>query len=383
MPVVEGPLVIKPNKTKNLADLKVAIVHDWLIHGGAERVVFELHQMFPNATVYTSYCSPDVRKRYGGKVKTGYLQHWPFSKLRKFLPVLRILWFSHLKLKGYDLVISSSGAEAKGIKVPKGTLHINYCHAPTHYYWKRFNAYLKTPGFGFFDPLARLGLRLLISPLRKWDKKAAKRPDFMIANSSFIQSEIKKYYGRDSVVIHPPVNVERFALKGPLKNRHGLVTAGRQTPYKRFDLAIKACNALGKHLTVIGNGPEHEKLCQLASPKLVTFLTTVTDEQMPLDFQKAVAFIFPTEAEDFGVTPVEAMAAGTPVIAFKAGGPLDYVIPGKTGEFYEQQTVVSLKAVLETFDPSKYDPYAIARYAQTFDAKHFRQKLRNYIEEKL
>lgn len=368
--------------THNIDTLKVAIVHDWLTHGGAERVVFELHKMFPEAPVYTSYCAPDVRARYDGKVKTGYLQHWPFSKLRKFLPVLRILWFSRLKLKGYDLVISSSGAEAKGIKVPKGTLHINYCHAPTHYYWKRFNQYLKNPGFGLMDPVARLGLKLLVSPLRKWDKKAAQRPHFIIANSTFIQSEIKKYYGRDSVVIHPPVDVERFALKGPLKQRHGFVTAGRQTPYKRFDLPVKACSELGKHLTVIGNGPEHEHLCQLASPKAVTFLTTVTDQQMPLDFQKALAFIFPTTEEDFGVTPVEAMAAGTPVIAYKAGGPLDYVIPGKTGEFYEQQTLASLKAALENFDPKKYDPYAISRHAQQFSPAVFRQKLLQFIQEK-
>jgi len=316
-------------------------------------------------------------------VRTGFLQHWPFSKLRKFLPPLRIWWFSRLKLNGYDLVISSSGAEAKGIKVPKGTLHINYCHAPTHYYWKRFNAYMENPGFGALDPVARFGLRLLISPLRKWDVKAAKRPDFMIANSTFIKSEINKYYGRDSVVIHPPVDVDRFALKGPLVTRRGFVTAGRQTPYKRFDLAIKACNDLGKHLTVIGNGPEHDKLRELAIAKTVTFLTTVTDQQMPLDFQKAQAFIFTTDHEDFGVTPVEAMAAGTPVIANKAGGPIDYVIPGKTGEFYEPQTVGALKRVLQDFDPKKYDPYAIARHAQTFRPAVFRQKLTQFIQEKL
>ncbi len=382
MPTVNGPLVASASH-KNMVELKVAIVHDWLIHGGAERVVQELHKMFPEAPIYTSYCAPDVRPRYNGKVRTGVLQHWPFSRLRKFIPVLRIWWFSRLKLKGYDLVISSSGAEAKGIKVPEGTLHINYCHAPTHYYWKRFDAYMKNPGFGALDPLARFGLRLLIAPLRRWDKKAALRPDFMIANSSFIKSEIKKYYGRDSVVIHPPVDVERFMVKGPPKPRRGFVTAGRQTPYKRFDLAVKACNDLGKHLTVIGNGPEHDKLCELAGPKTVTFLTTVTDEQMPLDFQKALAFIFPTEAEDFGVTPVEAMAAGTPVIAFNAGGPLDYVIPGKTGEFYETQSVGALKQVLQNFNPSKYDPINIARHAQNFRPAVFREKITQLIEERL
>ncbi len=363
--------------------LRVAIVHDWLVGGGAERVVFELHKMFPDAPIYTSRCTRELRKKFDGKVRTGYLQHWPFSSLRKFLPVLRIWWFSRLKLKGYDLVISSSSAEAKGIRVPKGTLHINYCHSPTHYYWRRFEQYIKSPGFGVLDPIARLGLKLLIAPLRKWDYKASKRPDFMIANSSFIKEQIKKYYGRDAVVIHPPVDVERFKLKGPLKDRHGFVTAGRQIPYKRFDLAIRACAKLGKHLTVIGTGPEHQKLRDLAGSHGVTFLTTVTDEQMPLDFQRAEAFIFPTNVEDFGITGVEAIAAGTPVIAYKAGGPLDYVVPGKTGEFFEQLTVGSLVEALRKFDPKKYDPYAISRSTAQFRPEMFRSKLGSFIQEKI
>jgi len=350
-------------------------------NGGAERVVYELHQLFPEAPIYTSYCSPQQRAKFDGKVITGYLQNWPFSKLRKFLPVLRIGWFTHLKLNGYDLVISSSGAEAKGIQVPEGTLHINYCHAPTHYYWRRFEEYIKAPGFGLLDPLARFGLKLLVSPLRKWDYKAAQRPDIMIANSTYIQSEIKQYYGRNSVVIHPPVDIERFALKGPLKPRNGFVTAGRQTPYKRFDLAVVACTQLDRHLTVIGKGPEHDKLKQLAGPRVVTFLTTVTDTQMPLDFQKAQAFIFPTNAEDFGVTPVEAMAAGTPVIAYKGGGPIDYVIPGKTGEFFDEQTVDSLVEVLKKFDPSKYDPYLISRHAKQYGPDVFRRKIMQLVAE--
>ena len=211
---------------------RVAIVHDWLIGGGAERVVYELHKLYPDAPIYTSYCTDKWRKEMGGKVVTGFLQHWPFSKLRKFIPVLRIWWFTHLDLSGYDLVVSSSGAEAKGIKVPKGTVHINYCHAPTHYYWSRYDEYLKHPGFGIFDPLARLGLKLLVGPLRRWDYKAAQRPDFMVANSSHIKNEIKKYYGRDSEVINPPVLIERFEKSKPGK-RQGFLAGGRLTPYKR------------------------------------------------------------------------------------------------------------------------------------------------------
>lgn len=188
--------------------LKVAIVHDWLVGGGAELVVEQLHELYPEAPIYTSYATREWRNRLDGMVRTGWLQ--PLGRLRKFIPLLRIWWFTHLDLSGYDLVISSSGAEAKGIKVPMGTIHINYCHAPTHYYWSRYDEYMRRPGFGKLDWLARIGLRLLVAPLRKWDYAAAQRPDHIIANSRHIQSEIKKYYDRDSKVIHPPVYLERF-----------------------------------------------------------------------------------------------------------------------------------------------------------------------------
>ena len=260
---------------------KVAIVHDWLIGGGAERVVMELHKLYPEAPIYTSYSTDEWRRRLDGKVVTGYLQHWPFSKLRKFLPILRIWWFEHLDLRRYDLVISSSGnGEALGVKTPKGTLHINYCHSPTHYYWRHYERYMKRPGFGVFDPLARLGLRLLIAPLRRWDYKAAQRPDYFIANSTHIQNDIKKYYGRDSTVIHPPVDVERFNVPEQ-PERIGFVTAGRQVPLKRTDLIVKACTKPGLPLTVVGEGPEHTELVKMAGPS-VTFRTGVTDAEMPL-----------------------------------------------------------------------------------------------------
>lgn len=360
-----------------MAAPRVAIVHDWLIGGGAERVVAELHRMYPSAPIYTSYCTDDWRERLDNVVRTGFLQRWPFPALRKYVPFLRAWWFSHLNLRDYDVVISSSGAEAKGIRVPTGTLHINYCHSPTHYYWVRYDEYLKHPGFGRLDWLARIGLKLLIGPLRRWDFKAAQRPDIMLANSSRTQAMIKKYYHRESIVVHPPVDVDRFKRPRTTVSRHGFVTVGRQTPYKRLDLAVEACSELKIPLIVIGNGPDHRRLEKLAG-RSVTFLTNVSDDDMAGHIQSAKAFLFPG-LDDFGISPLEAMAAGTPVIAYKAGGALDYVVPGKTGAFFDKQRVDSLKAVLETFNPERYDVEVLQTKANEFAPPVFRARIREIV----
>lgn len=363
--------------------LRVAIVHDWLIGGGAELVVEQLHRIFPDAPIYTSYCTREWRKRLDGKVRTGVLQYWPFSRLRKYIAPLRIWWFMHLDFSGYDLVISSSGTgEAKGIRTPHSTVHINYCHSPTHFYWGRYDEYMRHPGFGAFDWLARLGLRLLVRPLRRWDYKAAHRADYMLTNSSHTRAEIQKYYDRAATILHPPVYTERFrtlsaASAKTAKKRRGFVVAGRQVPYKRFDLAIVACTKLGLPLTVIGTGPDHKRLRKLAG-KTVTFLGKVSDEVVAEEFAAARALIFPG-LDDFGITPVEAMAAGTPVIAFKAGGALDYVVPGKTGLFFDEQTARSLAAALKHFRSTSFDSAAIAHAAERFSRQRFSRTMRLFI----
>jgi glycosyltransferase involved in cell wall biosynthesis len=358
--------------------MKVAIVHDWLYGGGAERVVYELHQLFPDAPIYTSYCSDDWRQKLDGKVVTGYLQKWPFNKLRKFLPVLRIQWFGHLDFTGYDLVISSSGnGEAMGIKVPKGTTHVSYCHTPTHYYWRHYNQYMQHPGFGALDPLVRFALKILVRPLRKWDCKAAQRPDYLIANSTGIQADIKTYYHRDSVVIQPPVDVARFAEAPEPHKRRGYVVASRQVPMKRIDVIVRACVQLNVPLKVIGRGPDHDRLVKLSGPT-ITFMTTVTDEEMAVELASAKAFLFASH-EDFGITPVEAMAAGTPVIAYKAGGALDYVHEGVSGAFFTEQTVASLVAAIQSTENMHFDHDAIRRQAQAFAPGVFRQKMTDFL----
>jgi glycosyltransferase involved in cell wall biosynthesis len=368
--------------------LKVAIVCDWLTGtGGAERVVLELHRMFPEAPIYTSQYDRSSKIWYDGDwfqdadVRTTWLQRLPKS-LRKFLPLLRAWSFSRLDLSQYDVVISSSGAEAKAVHTGPNTLHICYCHSPTHYFWSRYEEYLGTPGFGRLDWLARFGLRVLVGPLRRWDRIAAQRPDIMVANSTHTQAMIKKYYKRDSEVIFPPVDTDRFKPQSNPEPRHGFVAAGRQTPYKRIDLAVAACSELKVPLVVIGNGPDHKRLEKMAG-RSVTFLTSVSDEEIVRHFQTAQAFIFPTNTEDFGVTAVEAMAAGTPVIALGKGGPLDYVIPGKTGLLYEKQTVQSLVKTLQGFNPERFDSVKVAQEAKRFSIAAFHSNIQKLIAKSL
>lgn len=364
--------------------MKVAIVCDWLTGiGGAERVVHELHLLYPEAPIYTSQYDPSAFDWFEDvDVRAGWLQRLPKS-LKKFLPLLRAYYFSRLDLSEYDLVLSSSGAEAKGVKTGPNTVHICYCHAPTHYYWSRHDDYLKQPGFPRgLNWLARLGLKLSVGPLKRWDRRAAKRPDFIIANSEHTREMIKRYYRREADVVWPPVQTDRFKLPAQPPLRHGFVVAGRQTPYKRLDLAIQACDELKVPLIVIGDGPEHRKLEKLAG-RSTTFLTNVNDNEIVDHFQSALGFIFPTNVEDFGVVAVEAMAAGTPVIAYNKGGPLDYVVPNKTGLLFERQTVKSLMTTLETALGKNWDYKAIAEHASQFSVAVFRRNMQNYIKDHL
>lgn len=357
--------------------MRVAIVHDWFVGWGAEWVVYELHKMYPEAPIYTSYCNDEWRRKLNGKVVTSYMQHWPFSRLRKFIPLLRAIWFSRLDLSDYDLVISSSGAEAKAVKVKKPSLHINYCHAPTHYYWSRYDQYMEHPGFGPFNFLARLGLKLLVGPMRRWDFKAAQRSDYMIANSNHIKDEIKKYYRRDAVVIHPPVDVEAFHPKGRTE-REGLLVAGRQTPYKRFDLAVEACTKLGLPLKVVGSGPDNRRLKKLAGESVEFIPAPATQAEMVKIFQSAQAFIFPG-LDDFGIVAVEALAAGTPVVAYGQGGALDY-IDGGTGILFKDQTVESLGMALRSLESKDFKEEALIKKSDQFSPKVFQQKFRQFIK---
>lgn len=367
---------------------KVALVHDWLVGGGTELVVLELHKMFPDAPIYTSYCTDEWREKLDGKVVTGYLQKWPLGALRKFLPLLRQRWFKKLDLSGFDLVISSCGnGEAKFALSKPSThksdnpkpKHICYCHTPPHFLWRQYEAYMKNPGF---RPrwLIRASLKLLLRSLRKKDYAAAQKVDFFIANSSHIQSDIKQYYGREATVIHPPVGTaaadQQNIVRQTPKHRF-YVTVGRLVPHKRVDIIVAACRELGLSLKIIGKGPERANLQKLAGPS-IEFLGFVEDSEKFQYLSGAEAFLF-ASFEDFGIAPIEAMAAGTPVIAFGRGGALDYVVPGSTGELYSQQTPEALAKALRSFQPDKYSSREIKQKAEEFSAEGFRDKFLTFL----
>lgn len=360
---------------------KVAIVCDWLLSGGAEKVVFELHTMYPEAPVYTSYASREWKQKlFPAKVITGYLQYFPFSILRKYIPFLRAMWFSRLKLKGFDVVISVTGAEAKAVNVVDG-VHVSLVNAPTHYYWSRYHDYLKNPGLGIFDRLGRFGLRLLVKPLRKWDYNAAQLPNVLIANSVHTQKQIRKYYGRESTVIHPPVDTKRFGgFDAGAAKREGFVITGRQTPYKKINLAVSACTKLKVPLTVIGNGPENSRLKNIAGPTINFVDNLKSADDVAELVGSAKAFIFPG-LDDFGIAPVEALAAGTPVIAYRGGGALDYIRPGLNGEFFKPQTAAALSKLLSGFNPGKYANGDIKKSAEDFSIRTFRSKISKLVDD--
>ncbi len=360
--------------------LKVAIVCDWLTGpGGAERVVLEMHKMYPEAPIYTSQYNADKATWFNGlDIRTGWLQKLPAS-LKKFLPVLRAIYFSRLDLSQYDLIISSSGAEAKFVKRRLTATHIAYIHAPTHYYWSRYDEYLKNPGFGKLDWLARLGLKILVGPMRRWDYRSAQRPDKIIGNSTHIKNEIKKYYNRQAEVVFPPVDTDRFkSLKST--ERTNFVCVSRLAPYKRVDLAVSVATDLGLPLVVLGGGPELGRLQAMAGPT-VTFISSPTDQDINNALASAKAFMFPG-LDDFGIAPVEALSAGVPVVAYRGGGALDYVIDGKNGVFFADQTTASLKSAIAKLN-SKYSPDDIKASAQTFSVKNFHKNLQKVIKDSL
>ena len=358
----------------------MALVHDWLNQiGGAENVLENLVRIFPGAPVFTSMYAPEkMPPEYRHwDIRTTFMQRLPgvTGHHQVYMPFYPLA-FSRLKLDGFDLILSNKSGFCHGVTTPAGAAHVCYCLTPTRFLWQ-YDVYRQREGL---PPAADLALRPLVSMLRKWDYAAAQRVAHLIAISTEIQERICRFYGRESTVIFPPVDMTRFVPRSEPPGDYFLA-GGRLIPYKRVDLAVRACSELGLRLLVFGDGRDRAALEKLAGPT-VTFVGRVSWDELVCLFQKARAFIFPG-LEDFGIAPVEAQAAGRPVIAFAGGGALDSVVPGETGEFFAEQSVESLKAVLRRFDPGAYSPADCRANAERFSTPRFEAELKAYLSRRL
>lgn len=359
--------------------MKVAIVHDWLTNmGGAERVILALHEIFPDAPVYTTVHNPDRLPPEFAQIdiRTSFIQKFPMAKTKyqTYLPFMPTA-VEQFDLTGFDVVISSSHACAKGVITRPETLHICYCHTPMRYAWFLYHEYMRLEQV---SPVKRMLIPFLMNYLRMWDRLSADRVDRFVANSTGVGKRIQKYYRRDSDVIFPPVDTGYYT-PAEIVDDYFLVVS-RLVPYKRVDLAVEAFNRLGLPLVVIGDGPDLDKIRRLARPN-VKVMGRLSDEETRQYYARCKAFIFPGE-EDFGITPVEAQAAGRPVIAYGAGGALDTVIKGKTGEFFSAQTAEALAAAVAAFNPAQYDSQVIRRHAESFDTRKFQAAFAEYVRKK-
>lgn len=365
--------------------MKVAIVCDWLTNvGGAERVLKAVHDMYPKAPIYTSkYDKKGIDWFLDADVRTGWLQIFP-TCLRRILGPLRQVYFNHLDLSDYDVIISVTGAEAKSVKKGKA-IHFCYCHVPTQYYWQLYDDYIKNPGFGFLNPFVRFFFKLLVNPLKKADYKSAQKPDYYITISSYASDLIKKYYNRESIIIHPPVAVKDFRCK-PMqkqtKQTYNFIITSRQVNWKRIDLAIEACKKTKDNLTIVGTGPEHSRLIKLAdNSQYIVFKPQMPKENLRKELKNADGFIFPS-LEPFGIAPVEALATGCPVIAFGAGGALDYIDDKKNGILFKTQSINSLVEAIKKFKKTIFVSNTVTSSADKFREEIFTKKMKEYIYEK-
>lgn len=371
--------------------MKVALVHDYLNQmGGAEKVVMALHELFPDAPIYTSIFDParvdpafsqmDIRTSFMQKLPLVTKHHQPFLPLYPFA-------MENLDLRGYDLVLSSSSAFGKGVITRPETMHICYCHTPMRWCWNYYE-YVEREQIG---KMARQILPFFMTGLRIWDTTSSMRVDHFIANSPTVAARIQKYYRREAIVIPPPVEASRFSIRDAstedwheapaIKPGEYFLVVSRFLPYKRIDLAIKACNMLQLPLVIIGSGRYEKELQRVAGPT-IHFRGRLSDEEVLQYYANCRAFLLPGE-EDFGITPLEAQASGRPVIAYGAGGALASIIDGITGTFFYEQTVESIVEVLASFDERNYDPQTIRNHALEFDKPRFHRRILQFIEAKM
>lgn len=362
-------------------DLKVALVHDWLVgRGGGERVLYDIHTLFPDAPIYTLVYDQDKAPEWCKEcdIRTTYIQKWPGAKshhklLLSFMPKA----WEALDLTEYDLVISCCASCCKGVITRPDALHVCYSFSPTRYVWDLYYDYLENT-----NAIKRFFMKRMIHKVRLWDFQAAQRVDHFAADSNFVGSRIKKHYRRDFTTIYPGTRINEYPIT-EMPDDYYLVVA-RFVRYKRVDLAIEACNQLKKKLVVIGSGGEEEERLKKLAGDTVEFLGRVSDEEMERYYSRAKAFLFPG-IEDYGITPVEAMSAGVPVLAFGKGGALETVQDGKTGLYFHDQTVSGLVHCIEEFERNgvAYSRQQIHDYSLNFSDEIFKGNFTNFLKDKL
>lgn len=359
--------------------MKVALYHEYFCRwGGSESVAQELARLFPQAPIYTLLAWESTRRESFLRQRTvrpSFIQRLPFTQ-RIYWPYAWLfpLAVEHLDLRGYDLVLSSSHAWGKGLITGPDALHVSYCYTPPRYLWDLRHEELAAAG-----PVRRVAMALASHYLRQWDLAASRRVDHFIAISRFVAHRIRKYYGRDAAVIHPPVDTDYFTPSADPQEDYFLVVS-RLTPYKRVDLAVRAFSALGLPLRVIGTGPELPRLRRMAGPS-VQFLGWQPRQVVRHHYQRCRALVFPG-IEDFGLAPVEAMACGRPVIAYGVGGVLDSLVPGQTGVLFQQQTPEALQEAVQRFLDVPFDATDIAAHAARFHRERFHAQVLTFLEER-
>lgn len=364
--------------------MKIAIVHDELVQwGGAERLVLSMHEIWPEAPIYTSIYDPSINLRASKRfancdIRTSFMQKLPFkeSLRRQYFP-LYPLAFESFDFSEYDIVLSSSTRFAHGVITKPRTLHICYSNAPTRFLWESEN-YLQRENIG---SIGQLLLSPFLSYFRIWDQTAVTRPDFWIANSKNVAEKLKKYYRKDAEIIFPGVDIGRFATKVQKLGDQGyFLVVTRLLPWKRVDLAVLVCSDLKLPLIVVGDGPAFKKLKSIAGPT-IQFLGNVSEDKLVSLTLGARALIM-TQEEDFGLTAIEAQAAGAPVIAYTKGGARETVLNDKTGIFFESQEKGSLKKAITKFNKMRFDREDCIKQAQKFSDENFRRSLRDFVNQK-
>ncbi|WP_461207112.1 glycosyltransferase [Clostridium sp. DL1XJH146] len=357
--------------------MKIALVHDWLPYmGGAERVLINFKEIYPEAPLYTSIYNSDRldEKLKNIDVRTSFLQKKKkaITHHQKYFPFMPMA-FESFNLNEYELILSSSTCCAKGVITNPNTMHICYCNSPMRYGWEFYYEYASREKM---NPFKKIFLKYFMNYMRIWDNVSSDRVDFFIANSENVAKRIWKHYRRESVVIHPPVNINFFKTSETVEDYFLIVS--RLVSYKRIDIAVEAFNELGLPLIIIGDGPEKKKL-EMLSKDNIKFLGRKSDKVIRDYYCKCQAFIFPGE-EDFGITPLEAQASGRPVIAYGKGGVLETVINNRTGVFFYEQTPVSLIAAIGSFKNLNFVSSDIRKHVEKFSEENFRKKIEGYIE---